>query len=82
MLALTFALARGPLIDLMTGAMVRAALQVLAVYIPALLILVPLFGNHGLWAALMVMNFARGVTLYRAYPGIAAKLQPQPPEQF
>ena len=67
---------------LKTGAMVRAALQVLAVYIPALLILVPMFGNHGLWAALMVKNFSRGVALYCTYPGIAAKLQPQPPEQF
>ncbi len=59
---------------LMTGAMVRAAILVLAIYVPALLILVPLFGNHGLWAALMVMNFGRGVTLYRAYPALEARL--------
>ena len=59
---------------LMTGAMVRAALQVLLIYAPALAILVPLFGNHGLWAALMVMNLARGVTLWRAWPSIAARL--------
>lgn len=59
---------------LMTGAMVRAALIVLAVYAPALLILVPAFGNHGLWAALMVMNLARGVTLHRAFPAILARL--------
>jgi multidrug resistance protein, MATE family len=58
----------------MTGAMVRAALIVLAIYMPALLVLVPLFGNHGLWAALMVMNVARGFTLYRAFPAIAARL--------
>ena len=61
---------------LMTGAMVRAAVLVLALYIPALLILVPPFGNHGLWAALMVMNLARGLTLHRAYPQIVARLQP------
>lgn len=67
---------------LMTGAMVRAAVQVLAVYIPALIVLVPVFGNHGLWAALMVMNAARGVTLGRAYPTIAARLPPHPAEQF
>lgn len=61
---------------LMTGAMVRAAVLVLAIYIPALLVLVPLFGNHGLWAALMVMNLARGITLHRAFPQIVARLQP------
>jgi len=61
---------------LMTGAMVRAAVQVAALFIPALILLVPTFGNHGLWAALMVMNAARGVTLYRAYPQITARLQP------
>ena len=59
---------------LMTGAMVRAALQVAALYIPALILLVPPFGNHGLWAALMLMNLARGVTLYRAFPLIEARL--------
>ncbi len=60
---------------LMTGAMVRSAVQVLALYIPALMLLVPAFGNHGLWAALMVMNLARGVTLHRAFPGIEAGLE-------
>lgn len=33
---------------LMTGTMVRAALMVLAVCLPALAILVPILGNHGL----------------------------------
>ncbi len=60
---------------LQTGAMVRAAVQVLAVYVPALLILVPLFGNHGLWAALMVMNLARGLTLWRAWPALEKGLK-------
>ena len=59
---------------LLTGAMVRAAIVVLAIYLPALAVLVPLFGNHGLWAALMIMNAARGITLYRAYPQIEARL--------
>jgi MATE family multidrug resistance protein len=63
---------------LMTGAMVRAAVQVSVIYVPALLILVPLWGNHGLWAALMLMNLARGVTLYRAFPSIQARLDPDP----
>ena len=60
---------------LMTGAMVRAAVQVLAIYVPALILLVPAFGNHGLWAALMVMNFSRAITLHRALPGIEARMQ-------
>lgn len=59
---------------LMTGAMLRAAVIVLALYLPALAILVPLFGNHGLWAALMLMNAARGVTLWRAYPALERRL--------
>lgn len=67
---------------LMTGAMVRAALIVLALYIPALAVLVPLYGNHGLWAALMLMNAARGLTLHRAFPQIATRLPPHPAEQF
>jgi len=67
---------------LMTGAMVRAALIVLALYIPALLILVPIFGNHGLWAALMLMNAARGLTLNRAFPRIEARLPTHPPKQL
>ena len=59
---------------LMTGAMVRAAIIVLAIYLPALAVLVPLFANHGLWAALKVMNAARGITLFRPCPGILSGL--------
>ena len=62
---------------LMTGAMVRCALIVVAIYIPALFLLVPLFHNHGLWAALLVMNAARGFTLYLAYPSIEKRLASQ-----
>ena len=36
----------------------------------ALLILLPPFGNHGLWAALMVLNGARGLTMARLYPRV------------
>jgi MATE family multidrug resistance protein len=59
---------------LMTGAMVRSAVVVCLIYVPALALLVPAFGNHGLWAALSVMNLARGVTLYRAFPRIMASV--------
>lgn len=58
---------------LMTGAMRNAALQVAVLYAVALVILVPLFGNPGLWSALMLMNAARGLTLYRAYPKVIAR---------
>ena len=40
----------------------------------ALGVLVPVFGNHGLWAALMLFFAARGVTMWRVYPGIAARV--------
>jgi multidrug resistance protein, MATE family len=52
--------------------MLRAMLASVAVYVVALLILVPLLGNHGLWAALMVLNGVRTFTLWRLYPKVAA----------
>lgn len=58
---------------MLTREMLRMMLWSLAVYVVALLILPPVFGNHGLWAALMVLNLARALTLVRAYPGVAAK---------
>jgi MATE family multidrug resistance protein len=56
---------------LLTGDMLRAMLASVAVYVVALAILVPLAGNHGLWAALMVLNGTRTVTLWRLYPRVA-----------
>lgn len=49
------------------------ALSVL-VYIAALAVLVPAFGNHGLWAALMVLNATRGLTMAVLYPRIERRL--------
>ncbi|AJE45615.1 MATE family efflux transporter [Celeribacter indicus] len=46
-----------------------AALSLLA-YLAAVWALVPLWGNHGLWAALMVSYVARGGTLLWKYPGL------------
>ncbi len=51
-----------------------AMLQSVIVYICALLTLIPLFGNHGLWAALMVLNIARGITLGLRYPKLEARI--------
>lgn len=43
-----------------TRAMRVVMAQAAALYAVALWLLVPAFGNHGLWAALMVLNLARG----------------------
>ncbi|MGI1663810.1 MATE family efflux transporter [Palleronia sp. KMU-117] len=40
------------------------------IYAAAALILVPAFGNHGLWAALLISFVARGVTLGLKYPAL------------
>ncbi|WP_120636251.1 MATE family efflux transporter [Ruegeria sp. EL01] len=57
-----------------TRAMRNAMLQSVAIYVVALFVLVPVFGNHGLWAALMVLNIARGVTLGWRYPKLEAQV--------
>ena len=44
----------------------------LLIYAASLLILLPLFGNHGLWLALLVSYAARGATLAAKYPGLEA----------
>ena len=44
-----------------------------AIYAAALALLMPVFGNHGLWAALLVSFVARGVTLGLRYPALEAK---------
>lgn len=51
-----------------TREMRNAMLQTVLIYIVALALLVPAYGNHGLWAALMVLNVARAVTLGLRYP--------------
>jgi MATE family multidrug resistance protein len=57
---------------MLTGDMLRAMLVSVAVYGVALAILVPALHNHGLWAALMVLNAVRTVTLWRLYPKVPA----------
>mgnify|MGYP000601524162 FL=1 len=46
-----------------------------AIYAAALALLMPVFGNHGLWAALLVSFVARGVTLGLRYPALEAQAQ-------
>lgn len=45
----------------------------LALYVAALFTLGPLFGNHGLWAALHVFLLARGLSLLAVLPRRAAQ---------
>ncbi|MCU9850327.1 MATE family efflux transporter [Defluviimonas sp. WL0024] len=46
----------------------NAMLVSVAIYGVALAVLPGAFGNHGLWAALMVLNVARGATMALRYP--------------
>ncbi|WP_170572664.1 MATE family efflux transporter [Ruegeria atlantica] len=57
-----------------TSAMRNAMVQSVAIYVVALFILVPTLGNHGLWAALMVLNISRGVTMGWRYPKLEAQV--------
>ena len=58
-----------------TRAMRQTMLMSVAVYCAALAVLVPPFGNHGLWAALMVLNLTRSTTMALNYPGIERSLR-------
>ncbi|MEE9452791.1 MAG: MATE family efflux transporter [Paracoccaceae bacterium] len=49
-----------------------AMLQSTAIYIAVLFLLVPMFGNHGLWASLMIFDIIRALTLWRYYPALEA----------
>jgi MATE family multidrug resistance protein len=57
---------------LLTGDMLRAMFLTVVVYAVALAFLVPAYGNHGLWAGLMILNATRTVTLWRLYPRVTA----------
>lgn len=45
-------------------------------YLPALVLLPMLWGNHGLWAALMVLNATRGLTMWARYAKAEAAAAP------
>lgn len=68
----------------LTRDMRQAMLISVAVYLCALAALVPKFGNHGLWAALMVLNLTRSLTMAVRYSGVERKtraLRPEIPER-
>jgi multidrug resistance protein, MATE family len=56
-----------------TRAMRNAAILSVTVYAVSLAMLLPLLGNHGLWASLMILNVTRGLTLARRYPALEAR---------
>ena len=44
------------------------------VYLIALALLLPSYGNHGLWASLIIFSIARGVTLGFKYPALEGSI--------
>lgn len=59
-----------------TREMRNAMVLSVAVYVAALLALVPVFGNHGLWASLLLLYVVRAVTLALRYPAVEAAAVP------
>jgi MATE family multidrug resistance protein len=59
-----------------TRAMLGCAVVSTVAYAAALGLLIPAFGNHGLWAALMVLNAVRGLTAWLIWPRLRARLMP------
>jgi len=57
-----------------TREMRKAMIVSVTIYVAALFVLLPAFGNHGLWGALMVLNITRGVTLFWYYPRLEARV--------
>ena len=58
-----------------TRALRNAMLVSVAVYAGAVALLLPAFGNQGLWAALMILNATRGVTLGLRYPALEGRIR-------
>ena len=57
-----------------TREMRNAMILCVAIYAAVLAVLLPLWGNHGLWASLMVLNAVRGLTLGWRWPRLEARL--------
>ncbi|MCK5362432.1 MAG: MATE family efflux transporter, partial [Gammaproteobacteria bacterium] len=57
-----------------TVAMRNAMLLSLAAFLIAVWLLLPMWGNHGLWAALMLLMVIRAITLGFWYPQIVRDL--------
>ena len=59
-----------------TAAMRNAMLISLGFFLAACWFLVPTFGNHGLWLALMIFMVGRGITLGYFYPALERSVGP------
>ncbi len=57
-----------------TREMRRMMMLSVIVYVISVSVLLPSFANHGLWAALMIFNVARGLSLGWAYPRLEARV--------
>lgn len=57
----------------LTGLMLRAMILSVAAYAVAVLLLPPLLGNHGLWAALMVLNASRSLLMWQSSGAVALR---------
>ncbi len=57
-----------------TAAMRNAMLASLAIFLACVWILIPIWGNHGLWLALIVFMLARAMTLAVGYRGLERAL--------
>lgn len=57
----------------LTREMRQTMLVSVMAYAAALAVLIPLWGNHGLWAGLMVLNVMRGIAMARKWPMVEAK---------
>jgi len=59
-----------------TAPMRNAMIASLAIYLLAIWLLVPAFGNHGLWLSVYVLMVARALTLAMRYPALEASVEP------
>ncbi|MBO6834985.1 MAG: MATE family efflux transporter [Alphaproteobacteria bacterium] len=60
-----------------SAALRNGMIAAIAVYFAAQWLLVPAYGNEGLWLALHIFLVARGVTLGIQYPGLVRRLEGQ-----
>ncbi|WP_254055093.1 MATE family efflux transporter [Kiloniella sp. EL199] len=54
----------------------NAMIQSLATFLISAWLLVPTWGNHGLWLAMTIYMAARGITLLKYYPALARSIGP------
>ena len=58
-----------------TRDMRNAMFQSAIVFVLAVIILMPIMGNHGIWLALLISYVARAITLMRYYPALEAAVE-------